>query len=86
MFPSSGAIFKSTAIMTMSISELSKSLTVKLIVVKCEDRQIDGQTSRRTDRQSELCMVMLHRLFRKKSTGEKIKNHILYDDHRLLVL
>lgn len=57
MFPSSGAIFKSTNIMTMSKSELSKTLTVELIVVKCEDRQTDRRTYRRadgrTDRQTE---------------------------------
>lgn len=66
MFPSSVAIFKPTNIMTMSESEVSKSLTVK-----CEDRQTDIQTSRRTDRQSELCMIMLQRLFRNERTGEK---------------
>lgn len=69
MFPSSGAIFKSTAIMTMSKSELSKSLTVELIVVKREDRQTDRRTDEQTTGKTDNELCMLHRLYRNESTG-----------------
>lgn len=71
MFPSGGAIFKSTTIMTMSKSELWKSLTVELIVVKCEtDRQTDRRTNGQTDRVNCVCCIDFSGM---KKLGKKSK-------------
>lgn len=59
MFLFSGVIFKLMIIMILLKSELLKSLFVELIVVKCEDRQIDRWINEQMDGKidSDLCML-----------------------------